>query len=415
MNTGTLYFKKYLVAAVVIGIALCSGCSFAETASNQLRAGEIQSKTDHLYGKVEVRMFSQDVIGTTSTFFWWKDGGHECGSQWNEIDIELLPRNNSYQSNPIWQTGDWDCEGPQRSEDEHGQSDVLYNRWVIYTIEWAPDYIVWSHDGKEDRRITTDDHPSLNFIDLAMKYCFNLWTQGTANEPWLGNLDFNALQNKPVYQFVDYFKFYDWNGDGFNSSPTKSIDFSLASDIYDNFNVSNWAFGESKGYVSWSQDAVGVVDLDNNNGALWLGLFHSGQERAPTQAELPLSNITSGVFINIEAESALYSNDLEVAGNQLNYINNGAWASYATVDIPQAGQYQVTYNVAGNGDGGSIQLEKSGGGTIYGKVTVPVTGGWTNWTTISHIIILPAGNIGFGLVFADGGFNLESFSIESLN
>lgn len=397
-------------------MALFSGYSFAETANNQLRGGEIQSKAEHLYGKVEIRMFSQNVIGTTSTFFWWKDGGHKCGSQWNEIDIELLPRNNSYQSNPIWQKGDWDCEGPQRSEAEHGQSDGLYGRWVVYSVEWAPDYIAWSHDGKEDRRITKNDHPSLNFIDLAMKYCFNLWTQGTVNEPWLGNLDFNALQNKPVYQFVDYFKFYDWNGSGFNSNPTKSIEFSSVNDIYNNFNVSNWAFGESKGYVSWSQDAVGVVDLGNNNGALWLGLFHNGQERAPTLAELPSSNTTpSNVSIKIEAESALYSDGLQVAGDQIGYIKNGAWASYAAVDIPQAGQYQVIYKAAGNGDGGSIQLEKAGGGATYGKVTVPVTGGWSNWMTVSHVVTLPAGNLGFGLVFADGGFNLESFTIKSLN
>lgn len=407
----------------ILLLAMCSKYTLAETPANQLRGGEIQSKAEHVYGKVEVRMYSQDVMGTTSTFFWWKNGGQDCGNQWNELDIELIPAKDQYQSNPIWQTSDADCE-IETWEDLHGDVN-LYGRWVVYTLEWSPTHVAWYHDGQLDRRIELNDEKlAVNYITNAMKYCFNLWTQGTANPAWLGDLDFNALQNTPVYQYVDYFKFYDWNGSGFNANPTTNIEFSTADDIYLNFNVSSWEFGQSQGFLSWSENAVGVVDLGDGNGALWLGLFHNGQERAPTGGEIPTSGgsttptippvVSEEGVIKIEAESAAQFDSLEIAADQIGYISDGAWASYAAINIPNAGQYLVTYQVAGAGDGGSIQLEQAGGGTIFGNVTVPVTGEWTNWTAVNHEVTLPAGELSLGLVFADGGFNFESFTIAPI-
>jgi hypothetical protein len=366
-------------------------------------------------------MYSQDIIGTTSTFFWWKDGGQDCGNQWNELDIEMIPAKDQYQSNPIWQTSDADCE-IETWEDLHGDVS-LYGRWVDYTLEWSPTHVAWYHDGQLDRRIELNDEKlAVNYITHAMKYCFNLWTQGTANPAWLGDLDFNALQNQPVFQFVDHFKFYDWNGSSFNANPTTTIDFSSADDIHLNFNVSSWEFGQSQGFLSWSENAVGVVDLGDGNSALWLGLFHNGQERAPVGNEIPGSNIivsppviSEGGVIKIEAESAAQFDSLEVAADQIGYISDGAWASYAAVNIPSAGQYLITYQVAGAGDGGTIQLEQAGGGTVFGSVVVPVTGEWTNWTSVSHTVSLPAGDLSIGLVFADGGFNFESFTLSPID
>ncbi len=275
---------------IMVALTLGSKMAFSQSPSNQLRGGEIQSMDDHRYGKVEVRMYTQNVVGTTSTFFWWRNGGHECGSQWNEIDIETIPRANRYQSNPIWQTSNNDCAQARREEGLHGNAGI-YDRWVTYTLEWTPTSISWYHDGQLDRRISSnpgssDFHESVEHIDLFMRYCFNLWTQGNANPAWLGNIDFNALRDKPVYQFVDYFRYYEWNGNGFYSTPTTDINFSSSNDLYNNFHISNWEFGESQGFLSWSPDAVGVVDIDGN-GALWLGLFHAGDERAPNSSELP--------------------------------------------------------------------------------------------------------------------------------
>ena len=405
-------YKSIKLLAIFGLLFAFSSSILAQTPQNQLRGGELQSKDEHLYGKVEVRMYSQPVVGTTSTFFWWRNGGHLCGTQWNEIDIETIPRAGQYQSNPIWQTSDNDCN-IKRSEELHGD-ESLYNRWVVYTLEWTPDYIAWYHDGQLDRRITLSNHPSVQHLRHQMRYAFNLWTQGNANPDWLGNLDFNRLENNPVYQFVDYFRYYEYNGSGFNNNPTTDINFSVRRDIDDNFFISDWEFGQSQGFLSWSKDAVGIVDLGNGNSAMWLGLFHAGDERGPGPSEIPTEsgNTNPGGAINIEAESAVGFNGLRIGARGLGYISNGSWASYAAVNIPSAGQYEVTYRAASAGDGGSIQFERAGGGAVYGDVQIPATGSWSTYRETSHTVTLPAGALNIGLYFADGGFNLDWIKIE---
>ncbi|MBF7074568.1 carbohydrate-binding protein [Glaciecola sp. MH2013] len=406
---------KHLLISIYLMVVAVSGSAFAQSPNNQLRGGEIQSFDEYKYGKVEVRMYSQRVTGTTSTFFWWREGGHRCGTKWNEIDIETIPVDGKYQSNPIWQTSDDDCD-IKRSEALHGDAD-LYDRWVTYTLEWTPDSITWYHDGIRDRRITRDNHPSINHIQEFMRYCFNLWTQGNANPDWLGNLDFNKLRSTPVYQFVDYFRYYAWNGSGFNNNPTKTINFSSQSDIDNNFAVSSWEFSESKGFLSWSPDAVGVVDIGGGNGALWLGLFHEGDERAPNSSEIPGgssgSNAGQNGSITIEAESAINSNGLRIRPNNLGYISNGSWATYSAVNIPSAGEYDITYRASSGGNGGTIQLERAGGSAVFGSVDIPATGSWSTFRETTHTVNLPAGNLSFGMYFADGGFNLDKFTIKA--
>ena len=403
---------KLTLSSIVVFI-LCSLLNIAK-ANTPLRGGELQSKAEHTFGKVEVRMYSQKVTGTTSTFFWWKDGGHLCGQQWNEIDIETLPVNNTYQSNPIWQTSDSDCD-IKRSEGQHGANDNLYGRWVVYTLEWTPDYISWSHDGIEDRRISRSNHLAVPFIQNAMKYCFNLWTQGNTNPGWLGNIDFDALHNQPVYQFVDYFKFYDWNGNGFNESPTTSIAFTSMDDVTNNFNVSTWEFGESKGNVTWSEQAVGVADLGNGNGALWLGLFHKGKERAPLPSEVP-SEVVTPINNTIQAENYLQMNGIETentsdvgGGLNVGYIDPSDWMTYR-VNLPSAGNYTMNYRVA-SATGGSFQFEQAGGGVVYHQVTVPATGGWQNWQTISETVNLNAGQQDIALASLSGAWNINWFEL----
>lgn len=411
----SFHSSKWIRITLIFLMVCVTPSLFAQQPMNQLRGGEIQSRDEHLYGKVEVRMYSQPVDGTTSTFFWWRNGGHECGTKWNEIDIETIPFSDAYQSNPIWQESDNDCN-QKTSEGLHGDAN-LYNRWVVYTLEWTPDYIAWYHDGQLDRMITTSNHPSVSFIDQYMRYCFNLWSQGTRAE-WLGALDFDSLKLNPVYQFVDYFRYYEWNGNGFNSNTTTNIEFSSASEINEHFHVSFWEFGQSQGFLSWSPNAVGVVDLGNGNGALWLGLFHAGDERAPVGAEIPpsdtvSSNGASGASFVVEAETTDNNSGLRVNNNVLSHIQNGSWATFPPVNIPSSGEYDITYHASSGSDGGTIQLERAGGSEVFGNVTIPPSGGWSNFQDTTHRVTLPTGGLSFGMYIADGGFNLDRFTITA--
>ncbi|GAA2072525.1 carbohydrate-binding protein [Actinomadura alba] len=69
-------------------------------------------------------------------------------------------------------------------------------------------------------------------------------------------------------------------------------------------------------------------------------------------------------------------------GQTLGYIDNGDWAGYATVST--AGARGFTAKISSAGAGGTITIRSgSQTGTVLGTVTVPITGGWETFQTIS--------------------------------
>lgn len=58
--------------------------------------------------------------------------------------------------------------------------------------------------------------------------------------------------------------------------------------------------------------------------------------------------------------------------------------------VAAAGSYRIDLRVAALGPGGRLHVEFDGIDKT-GSLTIPDTGGWQNWTTISTIINLEAG------------------------
>jgi chitinase len=98
-------------------------------------------------------------------------------------------------------------------------------------------------------------------------------------------------------------------------------------------------------------------------------------------------------------------------GQNVGYIDANDWMHYK-VNAPSTGTYTVQYRVASLSGGGSIRLEPYGGGTAYGTVTLPSTGGWQTWTTVSQTITLTAGVRDIAVVAVTGGFNLNWINIS---
>ena len=48
---------------------------------------------------------------------------------------------------------------------------------------------------------------------------------------------------------------------------------------------------------------------------------------------------------------------------------------------------------------------------MLGSITVPNTGDWQTWNTISQVVDLPAGSFSLGLAVPTGGYNLNMFAI----
>ncbi len=122
-----------------------------------------------------------------------------------------------------------------------------------------------------------------------------------------------------------------------------------------------------------------------------------------------------GVNIQIEAENYAVMQGMQAepcaeGGQDLGWIDANDWVVW-NVNLPVAGTYTVQYRVASLNGGGTLQLEKAGGSPVYGQLAVPRTGGWQNWTTISHQVTLPAGQQQIAVKALAGGWNLNWLKI----
>lgn len=93
-------------------------------------------------------------------------------------------------------------------------------------------------------------------------------------------------------------------------------------------------------------------------------------------------------------------------GQNVGWIDTGDWMAYNGINVPTSGYYTVEYRVA-SVNGGQLSLDLNGGSTVLGSVGIPATGGWQNWTTVSHSVYINAGTYNFGIYAQSGGWNIN--------
>ncbi|MBL6449965.1 carbohydrate-binding protein [Fulvivirga sp. 29W222] len=127
---------------------------------------------------------------------------------------------------------------------------------------------------------------------------------------------------------------------------------------------------------------------------------------------------SGGFSQTIQAES--YSNMSGVqlegttdngGGQNVGWIDTGDWMVYSNVNIPTSGTYLVEYRVASLNGGGQLSLDVNAGATVLGSRSIASTGGWQNWTTVSHTVYINAGTYNFGIYAQTGGWNLNWWKI----
>jgi endoglucanase len=129
---------------------------------------------------------------------------------------------------------------------------------------------------------------------------------------------------------------------------------------------------------------------------------------------------TADVTVLVEAESYTQMSGIQTEActegtKDIGWIDNGDWALYS-VNFPQAGSYKVEMRVASPNNTGVIRIEQNAGSTLLGSISVPSTGGYQNWTTVSTTITVgKAGVQDIGLGFRNSGFNINwiKFSASS--
>ncbi len=131
--------------------------------------------------------------------------------------------------------------------------------------------------------------------------------------------------------------------------------------------------------------------------------------------------VKAATAYNILIQAEAYTNMLgvqteattDVGGTlDVGWIDTGDWMAYYTINFPATGAYTVQYRVA-SVSGGQLSMDLNAGFIQLGKATIPATGGWQNWTTITQTINVTAGTYNVGVFAQTGGWNINWFTITS--
>jgi beta-glucanase (GH16 family) len=224
-----------LLASLCIG-ALCSNPAVAKP----YKGAEIYSAESVKYGRYVMRMRMAKGSGLLSTFFTYKNGSEVSDTQWEEIDIEVLGKNEAYQMQSNIIVG----SPRQTTEALHTASQSLADDYHTYILEWTPDYVAWFIDGQQVRKINGGNFVTSLVNPQSMR--FNIWA--STSEPWVGAFNSSIL---PVYQFINYMEYYAYN--------TNTKNFTLSwRDDFNSFDTNRW------GKADWTFDG-NYVDFDPAN------------------------------------------------------------------------------------------------------------------------------------------------------
>ncbi|GLU56870.1 hypothetical protein Dfri01_63310 [Dyadobacter frigoris] len=127
----------------------------------------------------------------------------------------------------------------------------------------------------------------------------------------------------------------------------------------------------------------------------------NAQDNQPSPGRTEAENYTqmSGVSTENTSDTG--------GGLNVGYIDANDWMDYQ-IQASSAGTYTFNFRVANSYGNGIIEIQDTNG-SVLGQVSVPQTGGWQNWTTISTEATLPAGNQTIRIFAKAGEFNFNWF------
>ncbi len=393
------------------------------------------------YGKIEARILAPSFTGSWPAFWMLGDnfssvGWPSCG----EIDIlEHVNTENVSHAAIHW------LDHNNSQADYSGTVSNNVTSWHTYSLEWDQSYLRWFIDGSEffvaeitDGTNGTDEFHNSFFIIL------NLAVGGN----WPGfTVDASAL---PATMYVDYIRVYSADGQGTNNGGATSSCSGSETDYNWSISGSSIDFASKVG-STWA-DAHYTIDgggqlnvrmnsIGNNSfnfpisvpeGSLvtvWYtynkldGLAYNSAVHLCTVGSSSTSDGLGGSnLVTVQAEDytnmsgVQTENTFDVGGGiNVGWIDAGDWMAYSGLEIQSAGNYRISYRVASPYSSGVLSADLNAGSTVLGTLNIPNTGGWQNWTTISHTVNLSAGIYDFGIYAAGGGWNINWWSIESVD
>lgn len=156
---------------------------------------------------------------------------------------------------------------------------------------------------------------------------------------------------------------------------------------------------QQSSYLGAPQAIPGTIQAEN---------FDIGGEGVAYQDSTP-----TNIYNSYRPDEAV---DIPLVGPDGNYfvvdIRAGEWLEY-TVNVASAGVYTVELVVASAGAGSVMHLEFNGVDKS-GPITIPDTGGWTNWQTRTATVTLDAGQQIMRLAFDTNGASGYVANVERI-
>lgn len=179
------------------------------------------------------------------------------------------------------------------------------------------------------------------------------------------------------------------------------LSFSNSETHYDMFNFDKLIVSEETSFKYALNTIPGVIEAEHYD----IGGFNNG----PSAYYDLTSGNAGGINRSVGRIPLTEDVDMESCsegGRNIGWIDQGEWLEY-TVEVSDEDLYDIDLRVASNTSLGALQLQWDGV-NLGGNVTVPYTGGWQNWTTLSlNGIALTAGTHTLKVLMTGSNFNLN--------
>lgn len=245
--------------------------SFASLAQKPYRGAEVFSHSEVLYGKFEMSMKMIKGSGMLSTFFTYKGDSWKEDVFWEEIDIEIMGREEAHILSTNIITDGLSGETTHKTEEIRFDYSLADN-YHKYTLVWTPEKVVWYVD---DVLVRKDTSKSVTVLRSPEDFRFNAWV--SCSKEWAGSFDRSEL---PKYQYVDYIEYHSYD--------TLTNEFSFEwRDDFDMFDNDRW------GKANWTFDCNEVAFTPENayikDGKLVLAITDPNPLNKEDNKKLPIN------------------------------------------------------------------------------------------------------------------------------
>jgi len=384
---------------------------------------------DWLYGKIQVKAQLPTGKGTWPAI-WMLPTNWEYGGWPTSGEIDIM-EHVGYDPNRIHGTIHTGVYNHMMNT-QVGKSKVIptaITEYHVYEIEWEPNVIRFYIDGIKYHEV---------------EYNYNDITSAKGFESWPFDKEFHLILNiafggnwggaqgvdpsvLPAEMLVDYVRVFQKNYAGMDQVIPEPLT-----------NVKSLKTSGTEIYLGWDRGIDDimveeyiimlngtVVGTSTHNAFVISGLTpeleyivsvssidFAGNISTPVDLMITTSG-TASVDQRIQAEDYTKMSGIQTentsdtgGGTNIGYVDTGDYLEY-TLKVNTAGTYHVDFRFASQ-DGSSFDFYK--GTDNLSAISLPATGGWQNWQTItSSSFTLDVGTYTFKVVATANGFNLNYF------